>query len=193
MRRGFKAEAERLAEQVRTEMGKRPSDPLDAMELARHVGADVRPADGLTSLAKLQALEQLQPGAFSACTFTVGDKHVIVYSPLASEGRTQSDVAHEVAHILLRHEVKSVQTIRSGVSFFTCDADEEQEANWLAGCLLLPRALLYAAAKRGLDSAGIAQTYRVSEAMAAFRLRTTGVTRQLQATRSQTGTARSRQ
>jgi hypothetical protein len=28
-----------------------------------------------------------------------------------------------------------------GLSFFTCDPDEEQEANWLAGCLLLARQL----------------------------------------------------
>jgi len=179
MRRGFKAEAERLAEKIRDEMGKRPSDPLDALELARHLGAEVWRADKLTSPEKLQTLEELQPGVFSACTFVVGDRHVIVYSPLASVGRTQSDIAHELAHIVLQHTMKSVQTI-GGVSFFTCDADEEQEANWLAGCLLLPRRLLYLAARRGLDSAGIAQAYSVSEPMAAFRLRTTGVTRQLE-------------
>lgn len=186
MRRGFRADAERLAQKVRAEMGKRSSDPLDAMELAQHMGADVRRADHLTSLAKLEKLEQLQPGAFSACTFTVGDRHIIVYSPLASAGRTQSDIAHEAAHILLNHSLNSVQTI-GGISFFTCDADEEQEANWLAGCLLLPRPLLYRAAETGLDSAGIAQAYTVSEAMAAFRLRTTGVMRQLRAARGKAG------
>jgi Zn-dependent peptidase ImmA (M78 family) len=79
--------------------------------------------------------------------------------------------------------MRSVQTI-GGVSFFTCDADEEQEANWLAGCLLLPRPLLYQAARRGLDAVDIAETYSVSEQMAAFRLRTTGVTRQLEAARA---------
>jgi Zn-dependent peptidase ImmA (M78 family) len=183
MRRGFKAEAERFAEKIRNEMGKRPSDPLDALELARHIGAEVRRADELTSPEKLQMLEELQPGCFSACSFTVGDRHVIVYSPLASVGRTQSDIAHEVSHIVLEHSMKSVQTI-GGVSFFTCDADEEQEANWLAGCLLLPRRLLYLAAKRGLDSAGIAGMYGVTEPMAAFRLRTTGVMRQFQAAKT---------
>lgn len=178
MRRGFKAEAERTAEAIRAEMGKRASDPLDAVELARHVGAEVRRADELTSLEKLETLEQLQPGAFSACTFSIGDRHVVVYSPLASAGRTQSDISHEVAHIVLKHEMKSVMRLGS-MSFFTCDPEEEQEANWLAGCLLLPRRLLYMAARRGLDGAGIAATYTVSEQMAAYRLRTTGVMRQL--------------
>jgi Zn-dependent peptidase ImmA (M78 family) len=180
MRRGFKAEAERTAEQLRTAMGKRATDALDAVELAQHVGAEVRRADELTSQEKLETLEELQPGAFSACTFTVGNRHVIVYNPLASDGRTQSDIAHEVAHIVLAHEMKSIETI-GGINFFTCDPEEEQEANWLAGCLLLPRRLLYLAARRGLDAAAIAETYRVSEQMAAFRLRTTGVMRQLQA------------
>jgi Zn-dependent peptidase ImmA (M78 family) len=182
MRRGFKAEAERIAERIRDEIGKRPTEPLDALELARHVGAEVRDAEELTSREKLQTLEELQPGCFSACTFTIGERHVIVYNPIASPGRTQSDVAHEASHIILEHRMTSVQTI-AGISFFTCDADQEQEANWLAGCLLLPRRLLYLAARRGLDSAAIAETYSVSEPMAAFRLRTTGVTRQLAAGR----------
>jgi Zn-dependent peptidase ImmA (M78 family) len=182
VRRGFKAEAERTAEAIRVKMDKRASDPLDAVELARHIGAEVRRADELTSLKKLETLEELQPGAFSACTFTIAERHVIIYSPLASLGRTQSDIAHEVAHIVLGHEMKSVETIGT-INFFTCDPEEEQEANWLAGCLLLPRRLLYIAARRGLDAATIAETYGVSEPMAAFRLRTTGVLRQLEATK----------
>jgi Zn-dependent peptidase ImmA (M78 family) len=182
MRRGFKAEAERVSEAIRKEIGVRRWDPLDAVELAKHVGAEVKSAEELTSLAKLQTLEELQPGAFSACTFTIGKRHVIVYNPLASDGRTQSDLAHEVAHIVLKHNMNSVQTI-AGISFFTCDADEEQEANWLAGCLLLPRQLLYRAVKGGLDSSSIAATFKVSESMAAFRVRTTGVAKQLEATK----------
>ena len=62
---------------------------------------------------------------------------------------------------MLKHDMKSVETI-GGLSFFTCDADEEQEANWLAGCLLLPRPLLLHAAKRGMDCADIAEADNVS-------------------------------
>jgi Zn-dependent peptidase ImmA (M78 family) len=182
VRRGFKAEAERIADSVRQEMGLGRDAALDAVALARHVGADVRCADELTSLAKLEALEELQPGAFSACTFDIGNRHVIVFSPLASPGRRQSDVAHEVSHLLLKHAVKEVEQV-GPLSFFTCDPDEEQEANWLAGCLLLPRSLLLAAIKRGMDSAAIAEEYGTSVQMASFRLRTTGVARQVTAAR----------
>jgi hypothetical protein len=61
---------------------------------------------------------------------------VIAYSPLSSAARRQSDVTHEVVHLLLDHVVKDVQQV-GGISFFTCNPDEEQEANWLAGCRLL--------------------------------------------------------
>jgi Zn-dependent peptidase ImmA (M78 family) len=178
MRRGFKSEAERVALDVRHQLGKRSTDALEPSEMASHVGAKIRRADELTSIAKLELLEELQPGAFSACTFTIGSRHVIVYNPISPTERTRSDIAHETAHILLKHAVKEVHQIGT-VSFFSCDPDEEQEANWLAGCLLLPRPLLLAAAKRGWGIKEISKKYTVSEQMATFRLRTTGVSRQI--------------
>lgn len=183
MRRGFKAEAERTAERLRRDLGLGPSERLDPVVLASGVGAEVRCADELTDRAKLELLEELQPGAFSACTLTVGARHVIIYSPLSSAGRTSSDIAHEVAHIVLAHQVNQVEQV-GALRFFTCDPDEEQEANWLAGCLLLPRPLLMQAVRRGLAVPDLAEEYGVSEQMAAFRLRTTGVERQIAATRS---------
>ena len=180
MRRGFKAEAERIAEQLRRGMGVAVDDPVDAAELATHAGAEVERADELSSRSRLEALEAIQPGAFSACTFHIGARRIVVYNPLSSEGRTQSDIAHETAHILLSHELQTVQEI-NGTSFFTCDPDQEQEANWLAGCLLLPRPLVLGAVRRGLNPADIAREYGVSEPMAAFRVRATGVLQQLRA------------
>lgn len=182
MRRGFKAEAERLAKATRSEMGIRPSDPVDVLTLAAHLGAEVRDAGELIDITKLEELDEMQPGAFSACTFALGDRHVIVFSPLASKGRRHSDIAHELAHILLKHEMKSIEKIGDAV-FHTCDPDEEQEANWLAGCLLLPRPLLMKAARAGLKSREIAEKHEVSEQMAAYRLRATGVLHQLGASR----------
>jgi Zn-dependent peptidase ImmA (M78 family) len=78
----------------------------------------------------------------------------------------------------LEHNLKEVEQV-GGLSFFTCDPDEEQEANWLAGCLLLPRKLIYVATGEGMDAPAIANYYWVSEQMAAFRIRATGVHRQL--------------
>ena len=183
MRRGFKAEAERTASQLRRKIGQTQSEQLDLRALASELGAELRAADELVAVDKLRRLDRTQPGAFSACTFTIGERHVVVYSPLSSDGRRNSDVAHELAHLVLEHEVKVVHKV-GGLNFFSCDPEEEQEANWLAGCLLLPRSLLVAAVRRGKTAAEIAEEYEVSEQMAAFRLRTTGVLRQVAASRS---------
>jgi Zn-dependent peptidase ImmA (M78 family) len=182
MRRGFKAEAERLAAQVRTDMGLGPYKPMNIKALLRHVGAQLRTADELTSLTKLEELEALQPGAFSACTFDLGIRKVVVVSPLSTDERRNSDASHEASHLLLDHKVREVEQL-GGLSFFTCDPDEEQEANWLAGCLLLPRDLLVRSLKNGLDAVAIAEANTVSIQMANFRLRATGAERQVAAFR----------
>ena len=87
-----------MAENIRAKMGVKGSERLDALALARHVGADIRQADVLISIDKLKALERLQPGAFSACTFTIGGRHIVVFSPLASEGRTQPGSSTRPTH-----------------------------------------------------------------------------------------------
>ena len=55
------------------------------------------------------------------------------------------------------------------------DHTQEDEANWLAGCLLLPRPLLLAAARQGLTAEEIAEENSVSIPMARFRLNASGV------------------
>jgi Zn-dependent peptidase ImmA (M78 family) len=175
VRRGFKAEAERLAERTRTQMGLRPHDHLDIRDLARHLGVEVTRADQLVARARLEELERVQPGAFSAATFHLPDgRTVAVCNPCSDPARTNSDIAHELAHILLDHEVRDIQQL-AGHTFLTCNPEQEEEANWLAGCLLLPRPLLLRAARAGATPETLAIRYNVSLAMARFRLNTSGV------------------
>ena len=65
------------------------------------------------------------------------------------------------------------------MNFFTCDREQEEEANWLAGCLLLPRAVLLREARKGMDAESIAAKHGVSTQMAHFRLNASGVLIQL--------------
>jgi len=175
VQRGFKAEAERLAERTRTQMGLRPHDRLDIRGLADHLNVEVLSADKLVDRSQLEELEQIQPGAFSAATFQLHNgRTVAVYNPCNDPGRTNSDIGHELGHLLLDHDVREIQQL-AGHTFFTCDPEQEQEATWLAGCLLLPRPLLLREAYNGTTPTSLAIKYQVSEDMARFRLNTSGV------------------
>lgn len=176
--RGFKADAERRATTLRAEMDLGPADALSPAGLAEHLNVGFRLADTLIPRAALTALDRLQPGCFSACTLPGPNGPVVVVNPLNSSGRQQSDAMHELSHILLRHETRQLERIGDLV-FFTCDPEQEEQADHLGATLLLPRPLLAAAHARGLTVAGIAETYGVSQQLARWRLNSTGVAIQI--------------
>jgi Zn-dependent peptidase ImmA (M78 family) len=181
-RRGFKADAERLATELRSRIGLIATEPLNQDRLADLLNARIVSADTLVPLARLAELKALQDDAFSACTFALDNGTVIVYNPLASLGRRNSDIAHELAHLALDHKLRRTEKI-GAFPFFTCDADQEAEANWLAGVLLLPRAALVESLKRGLGVEEIASKYGTSSPMARFRMNSTGAYVQTQRAR----------
>jgi Zn-dependent peptidase ImmA (M78 family) len=184
MRRGFKTEAERLADRTRAQLALRPTDYMPIRDLAAHLNVRIYSAEQLIDQAELDELHQLQPGAFSAATFHLSDgRTVIVSNPYNEPGRTNSDISHELAHLLLNHDVREIQQL-AGHTFFTCDPEQEEEANWLASCLLLPRALLLQEAFNDSTPDAIARKYDVSVAMARFRLNASGVLLQVQRARS---------
>ena len=107
LRRGFKSEAERIARRVRSELGIGAAEPVAPSILAELMGVEVRAGDELIPRKRFRELEDLQPGAFSACTLRPSaDRPVVVFNPLSSTPRQTSDVAHELAHILLNHDMR---------------------------------------------------------------------------------------
>lgn len=181
LRRGFKAEAERLAEEIRAEMGLEADESALPRAVAAHLSIEVRMGSDLLPKARFAELEKIQPGAFSACTFRpTPERVVIVLNPLFSEARRNSDLAHELAHVLLDHDLSRIERVGE-LSFFVCDADQEEEAAWLSGCLLLPRPLLLRQLRRGVTAQEIAAQLCISEHMVTYRINVTGVRRQLAA------------
>jgi Zn-dependent peptidase ImmA (M78 family) len=168
-----------VAADIRQVLGCGPDDSASLEEVARHLGVEMICADHLVPLERLEELQRLQQDAFSAGTFRCLDgRRVVVYNPLHSRGRTRSNQAHELAHIILDHDVRTIEQV-GNLKFLTCDIEQEEEADWLGGCLLLPRELLLKAARKGLTSADIAAQYETSETMARFRLNASGVLVQL--------------
>jgi Zn-dependent peptidase ImmA (M78 family) len=104
---------------------------------------------------------------------------VILFNDANSDGRQNSDVAHELAHGLLLHEPK--QAIVNGCRLY--DATEEDEASWLSGCLLVPRDAALVVASSGQAMALAAQRFGVSTKMMEWRINSTGARRQADAAR----------
>ena len=181
LRRGFKSEAERIAKRLQADLGLGTADPIPPDLVAELLGIEVKAGDELLPRARFEELRDIQPDAFSACTLRPSpDRTVIVHNPLSPKTRQKSDVAHELAHVLLDHELSRVQRLGE-VTFLSCDPTQEEEAAWLSGCLLLPRPLLLAEVHRGANAKEIARRHGVSEPMAQYRLGATGVIRQTQA------------
>jgi hypothetical protein len=61
----------------------------------------------------------LQAFAFSAATFVIGTRRFVVTNPLRTPGPLASDTAHEIAHVLLEHDLAEIREIE-GVPFCTC-------------------------------------------------------------------------
>jgi len=187
-KRGFKAWCERTAVDKRTEAGLRPSDPLDPEKLAQHLGILIwTPADvpGLSSQA-LQVLLRDDSDSWSAVTLRLAAKDLIIVNSAHSTARQNSDLMHELAHVLLAHTPTRIDvTEDQQLLLRTHDGGQEEEASWFAGCLLLPRPALLAIMKLGGVNHDAARKYGVSLDMLTYRMRVAGV--DIQARRSGIG------
>lgn len=178
--RGFKTNAEREAVRVRRELGLAEADRLDVHRLSEHLDIKIVNADRLVSRDRLEEIERLQAFAFSAATFHIGDRCYVVTNPLRTDGRQASDISHEIAHMMLKHELTEIREV-NGIPFRTCQPDQEEQATAFGGTLLLPRPLLLSAARRRMGPPEIATTYGVTEEMARYRYNATGVAKQAKA------------
>ena len=110
LRRGFKTEAERLAEELRAQMDLRADEPVSPFRIADHLGVGVHAASDLVPQRALDELHRLQDDAFSAITFKLdAGVTAVVYNSFHAPVRVNSDVAHELAHLILGHETSTIE------------------------------------------------------------------------------------
>lgn len=183
LRRGFKAEAERLASSTRQQLRLSARDRLDGLALARHLGVPVLSLLDLRSdVTDSRSIDLLlAPRAgFSAVTVCSESSRLIVYNPAHPPGRRSNSLVHEVAHILLGHDPAPALD-EGGCRHW--DERAESEADWLAGVLLVPRDGALWWIRNGGDVADGATHFGVSEALFRWRVNQTGVARQVEASR----------
>jgi Zn-dependent peptidase ImmA (M78 family) len=182
--RGFKTWCEKYSVEKRAALGLAAAAPLDTRALAAHLGVRVwTPHDvaGLSqkSLDVLLRNDGVTPSCWSAVTLVVGPKVVVILNSSHSPARQASDLTHELAHRIRGHAAQEVDVTPEGLMLLkSYDKAQEEEADWLAGCLLLPREALTAIKRRRLDDAQASALYGVSIKMLQYRLAKTGVNRQ---------------
>jgi len=119
------------------------------------------------------------PSCWSAVTVVVNTKVVVVLNSSHSAARQASDLTHELAHRIRGHQAREVSLTEDGIMLLSSyDKQEEEEADWLSGCLLLPREALILIRHKRLDDADAAAEYCVSAKMLSYRMAMTGVNRQ---------------
>jgi Zn-dependent peptidase ImmA (M78 family) len=83
---------------------------------------------------------------------------------------------HELAHIELKHTPARVDVSKNGLLLLSdYSDDQEQEADWYGGALLVPRAALIHHRSGSKTAAEIANLYGISVALCEWRLKMTGV------------------
>lgn len=172
LRRGFKTEANQTAAEIRAELGLGPLDRLDPRRLATHLEIPILELTNLTTIETgFECFIDDDTATFSAVTVFRGSRRGIVHNDTHVLGRQNSNISHEIAHGLLLHPPTPAL---DDTGCRNWNQDIEDEANWLAGVLLVPESVALHIASRGWPLAEAAERYEVSEEMIRWRLNMTG-------------------
>jgi hypothetical protein len=186
VRRGFKSEAEKIAVQQRQLLGLHNLAPLVARKLTHHHGIIVVAPARIPSMTPviLSQLLAVDSTSWSGVTIETNGQVAIIYNSDHSAARQESDIMHEVSHILCKHKPTRLITLDNlPIVLRSFDKTQEDEAAWLSGCLKLPRLALLWALRGGMDDSAIAAYFGTSVDLATYRRNITGVGRQLTWTR----------
>ena len=181
MERGFKSRCEEMARSLRVELNLDPTGPLAPKLLADYLGVFIWSVEELGLLAEdVQQLVEVDGDSWSAVTVSAADRDAILLNPNHRKGRYSSDVMHELAHLLLGHRPSTMFFAgQENLALRGFNPELEEEANWLAGALLLPRGALVKLLASNRSEDTISEEYGVSKQMFRFRVDVTGVKRQL--------------
>lgn len=183
MKRGFKSWCEKLSEECRSDLGLHHADPLDPYALASFLGVRVLRPEDIPGVPQ-EALDQLlrnDPKSWSAITLCLdGMGELIILNSSHSQPRQRSSTMHELSHLLIAHVATRVDVSEDGCMLLNSyDKEQEEEANWLAGTLLIPRAAAMRIVASMMGREAAAHLYGVSIEMLGWRLNATGVKQQL--------------
>lgn len=115
---------------------------------------------------------------FSAIVAIIRGYKMILYNGNNSLARQESDIMHELAHIICGHKGDCLQ-LNADISLRVHNADHEQEAKWLGATLQIPEDGIFRHVRAGRTSEEIASIYGASLQMVNFRRRTLAIDRRI--------------
>jgi hypothetical protein len=174
LRRGFKASANRRSIRLRRGLGLRPEDPIDLRAIAAKLDVPIVPLSTF-SIELPEAVKQLSivdTAAFSAATVPIENgRRVIIFNDAHDPGRQNSNIAHEIAHILLGHQ-STLPIDSSGKR--VVDREIEEEANWLGATILISNEAALRIVRDGLSTRDACNRYGVSASLLQMRRNASG-------------------
>lgn len=177
--RGFKTWAENTALTVRARLKVGPADPLPYSSLAKHLNVRIWELSEIPGLPRksLNYLSSRDGDDWSAVTVT-GTVTIVVANPSHSAARRTSSIMHELAHVLRGHQETQVIIADCGITLRAYNAVQEAEADWLAGCLCLPRPAMEYCFRRRLTEEQACARYSISKNLYNYRRNVTGIAKQ---------------
>jgi Zn-dependent peptidase ImmA (M78 family) len=182
LRRGFKTWCENAAWGYRRDLNLAKSARLDPGQLAQRIGVAIWTPHQIEGLdpGALRHLLKVDPGSWSAVTLTVAGSSVIITNSSHPVTRQNNTLAHELSHIILKHEPAKAFVTPDGMMVMNhYNSTHEEEASCLSATLLVPREGLLHLLSLGRTDQQMAEHFGVSMDLLRMRKNTTGVTRQL--------------
>jgi hypothetical protein len=166
--------------EYRRELGLTPISALDPRALAIHLGILIwTPAD-IPGLDPECVRHLTARDSWSAATLRDGRESLIIINSGHPLTRQNNSIAHEIGHVVLRHEPAKMYVTPDGLTMMSeYNPMHEEEAAWFAGAVLVPRDALLDFIKRGIDNGAAAKLMGVSPRLLEMRRRRTGVDVQL--------------
>ncbi|MFJ7082840.1 ImmA/IrrE family metallo-endopeptidase [Streptomyces griseus] len=172
LRHGFKAEANRLAVQVRKELGLHAAAALQPALLADHLSIPVSTFSAAAAVdSRIAILLGGEKESVSALTVHCGPRRHIWVNDSHETPRQNSSIHHELSHALLQHEPGPAFDPRGCRHW---DGDVEAEADWLAGNLMITNEAAWSITRRRLRDAEAMACYGVSKQMLTWRMNMSG-------------------
>ena len=174
LRRGFRADANRLSLRLRKSLGVAPEVPIDLYPIATRLGVEIV---GLSTFGNefpdaVRHLSEVDTTALSAATLQVGpQKRIIVHNDRHKLRRQRTNIAHEFAHILLGHPLgqpldEAGKRIINGAA--------EEEATWLGSVILISDPAAVHIVRSCMDTETACRTYVVSAPILNMRINASG-------------------